>query len=238
MEGISMRTARSLCLLLSFLFLTIDVAAGDIPGLSSKKLANGLDVIVVENHAVPLVTVEIAVKSGGFVEGPDYSGLSHLYEHMFFKANRVIPNQEAYLKRLRELGAAWNGSTDTERVNYFLTLPSENTREGTVFLRDALLTPLFLQKELERERVVVLGEFDRAEGQPGFLLGREMDRKLWGDQYSRKSVIGDREVIVTTPREKMVTLKDMETREQVSLDGGEVAVRNSRHPHRRSRGSP
>ena len=203
-----MRTSRSLCLLTFFLSVTINAAAGEIPGLSSKKLSNGLEVIVVENHAVPLVTVEIAVKSGGFVEAPDYSGLSHLYEHMFFKANRVIPNQEAYLKRLRELGAAWNGTTNTERVNYFLTLPSENTREGAIFLRDALTAPLFLQKELERERVVVLGEFDRNEAQPGFLLGREIQRKLWGTQYSRHSVIGDREVIVTAPREKMVTLKE------------------------------
>jgi zinc protease len=188
--------------------LPLSLFAGTIPGLTSKVLDNGLEVIVIENHAVPLATVEIAVKSGSFVESPEYNGLSHLYEHMFFKGNKVIPNQEKYLKRLNELGASWNGSTNTERVNYFLTLPSENLREGTIFLRDALFYPLFQQKELERERVVVLGEFDRGEAQPGFHLGREVDRKLWYAYPSRKNVIGDREMIVTTPREKMVTIKD------------------------------
>jgi len=188
--------------------LPLSLFAGTIPGLTSTKLDNGLAVIVVENHAVPLVTVEIAVKSGSFVEGPDYNGLSHLYEHMFFKGNKVIPNQESYVKRLNELGASWNGTTQTERVNYFLTLPAENLREGTIFIRDALFYPLFQQKELERERVVVLGEFDRGEAQPGFHLGREVDRKLWYQYFSRKNVIGDREVIVTTPREKMVTIKN------------------------------
>lgn len=202
-----MRTARSLCLLLVVL-TAAPAFAENIAGLTSKKLKNGLDVIVLENHAVPLVTVEIAVRSGGFVETPDYAGLSHLYEHMFFKANRAIPNQEAYLKRLRELGAVWNGSTGTERVNYYLTLPSENMREGAVFLRDALYGPLFQQKELERERVVVLGEVDRAEAQPGYLLAREVERKLWYQYFSRKNVLGDREVIATTPREKMITLKE------------------------------
>jgi len=182
--------------------------AGDIPGLSSKKLKNGLEVIVIENHAVPLVTIEIAVKSGGFVESPEFSGLSHLYEHMFFKGNRAIPNQEAYLKRLRELGASWNGTTQTERVNYYFTIPSQNLREGSVFMRDALFYPLFQQKELERERVVVLGEFDRNEANPVFHLGRQIDRKLWYQYPSRKDVIGDREMIVTTPREKMQALKD------------------------------
>ena len=195
-------------LLAAFLLLATSLHAGDIPGLSSKKLKNGLEVIVVENHAVPLVTIEIAVKSGGFIETPEYSGLSHLYEHMFFKGNRAIPNQEAYLKRLRELGAAWNGTTQTERVNYYFTIPSENLREGSIFMRDALFYPLFQQKELERERVVVLGEFDRNEANPFFYLSREVDRKLWHQYFSRKNVIGDREVIVTTPREKMQTLKD------------------------------
>ncbi|PYQ26893.1 MAG: hypothetical protein DMF56_22195 [Acidobacteria bacterium] len=192
----------------ALLLFATSVHAGDIPGLTSKKLKNGLEVIVIENHAVPIATIEIAVKSGGFVETPEYSGLSHLYEHMFFKGNRAIPNQEAYVKRLRELGAAWNGTTQTERVDYFFTLPSQNLREGSVFLRDALFYPLFQQKELERERVVVLGEFDRNEANPQFHLSRTIDQKLWYQYFSRKNVIGDREVIVTTPREKMQTLKE------------------------------
>jgi zinc protease len=192
----------------ALLLFATSVHAGDIPGLTSKKLKNGLEVIVIENHAVPIATIEIAVKSGGFVETPEYSGLSHLYEHMFFKGNRAIPNQEAYLKRLRELGAAWNGTTNTERVNYFFTLPSQNLREGAVFMRDALFYPLFQQKELERERVVVLGEFDRNEANPQFHLARAIDQKLWYQYFSRKNVIGDREMIVTTPREKMQTLKE------------------------------
>ena len=190
------------------LLATTTIHADDIPGLSSKKLKNGLEVIVVENHAAPLVTIEVAVKSGGYVETPEFSGLSHLYEHMFFKGNRVIPNQEAYLDRLRELGANWNGSTSTERVNYYFTIPSENLREGAIFIRDALYFPLFQQKELERERVVVLGEFDRNEASPGFHLGREIDRKLWHKYFSRKNVIGDREAILATTREKMQALKD------------------------------
>lgn len=187
--------------------LATSLTAGTVPGLTSTKLDNGLEVIVIENHAVPLVTIEIAVRSGAYVESPEYSGLSHLYEHMFFKANKVIPSAEKYQKRLNELGASWNGTTQTERVNYYLTVPAENTRESTAFMRDALYYPLFQQKELERERVVVLGEFDRNEAQPGFHLFREVDRRLWYQNYSRKNVIGDREIIVTTPREKMLTIK-------------------------------
>jgi zinc protease len=75
-------------------------------GVQSRKLANGLEVLVIENHSVPLVTIELDVKNGAYTEGPEFSGLSHLYEHMFFKANRTIPSQEAYLRRLNQLGAS------------------------------------------------------------------------------------------------------------------------------------
>src|SRR3569833_1411529 len=86
-----------------------------------KHLPNGLQVLVIENNKVPLVTVEIAVKNGAYTEGPEFSGLSHLFEHMFYKANKDYPYQEAFLIRTQQLGAIWNGTTDVERVNYFFT---------------------------------------------------------------------------------------------------------------------
>ena len=48
-------------------------------GISTRILDNGLEVIVIENHSVPLVTVELDVKNGSYTESPEYDGLSHLY---------------------------------------------------------------------------------------------------------------------------------------------------------------
>src|SRR5664279_5101705 len=135
-----------------------------------KALGNGLDVIVVHNPSVPLVTVEVDVHNGAYTEPPEYNGLSHLYEHMFFKANAVLTSQEAYMKRANELGMAWNGTTNTERVNYFFTTTTEHLKDSMVFLRDAVVSPLFDAKELERERVVVTGEIDRNEASPFYYL--------------------------------------------------------------------
>ncbi|HEV8630182.1 MAG TPA: pitrilysin family protein [Thermoanaerobaculia bacterium] len=191
----------------SFLLPAAAARAGEVPGLSSRTLANGLEVIVIENHIAPLVTIEVAGKTGGFVEGPDTTGLSHLYEHMFFKGNEVLPDQEAWLKRVNQLGATWNGTTNTERVNYFITLPAAKLWEGAFFMRDALLHPLFRQSELERERVVVLGEFDRNEANPQYHLGREVDRRLWYRYLTRKSPLGERPVIEAATREQMLAFK-------------------------------
>ena len=176
-------------------------------GIFSQTLANGLQVIVVEDHVVPLVTVEICVKNGAFTESPEYDGLSHLYEHMFFKGNEVLPNQEAYLERMRELGLVWNGTTSSERVNYFFTMTTDRWREGLEFMRDAIRAPLFDETELKKERVVVLDELSRNEASPYFHLNVAMDALLWGDLVSRKNVIGDRAIIETATREKMLTVQ-------------------------------
>jgi len=172
-------------------------------GLYWARLDNGLEVIAIENPAQPLVTVEIAVKNGAYTEPPEWDGLSHLYEHMFFKGNEVIPDQERYNARLRELGGSFNGTTGDERVNYFLTLHRRHLWEGMAFMRDALRYPLFSQEELAREAPVVLGEFDRNEADPDFHLRREIDRRLWFRHFSRKNPLGSREVIVNVTREQM-----------------------------------
>src|SRR5687768_12946382 len=148
-----------------------------------RALGNGLTVIVLENHSTPLVSVELDVKNGAYTEGPEYSGLSHLYEHMFFKANASIPSQEQYMARVRELGAEFNGTTSTERVNYFITLHSDRLREGMEFMTAALRTPLFNPEELEREFKVVQAEYDRLESMPGFYLQKATGQLLWGKEY-------------------------------------------------------
>ena len=178
-------------------------------GIQSRKLANGLEVLVIENHSVPLVTIELDVKNGAFTEGPEFSGLSHLYEHMFFKANRTIPSQEQYLKRVNQLGAQWNGTTSEERVNYYITVGVDSLVPSMQFMEDAIRYPLFNQDELMRERPVVLGEFDRNEANPFFHLTRAADTILWTPGfYTRKTAIGKRDVITSATREKMNSIKD------------------------------
>src|ERR1700737_3775868 len=102
--------------------------------LLSRVLANGLEVIVLEDHSIPLVTIELAVKNGSYTEPPELNGLSHLYEHMFFKANRAVANQEDYLKTIGQLGISYNGSTWEEVVNYYFTTTSPNLRTAMQFM--------------------------------------------------------------------------------------------------------
>jgi zinc protease len=196
-------TARYALIAALFCLATPLTAQADLP-ISDTTLANGLHVIVIENHALPLVTVELDVRNGAYTQSPEHEGLAHLYEHMFFKANRTIASQERYLERLRELGGSWNGTTSEERVNYFVTVGTDSVVPALRFMEDAIRYPLFLPEELVRERPVVLGEFDRNEANHFFHLNRGIDTLLWGRGfYSRKNVIGNRDTIAATTPEKM-----------------------------------
>jgi zinc protease len=171
--------------------------------LRRKTLANGLEVVVVENHGVPIATLEIDVRNGAFTQTPEYAGLAHMYEHMFFKANKTLPGPDAFTDRAAELGASFNGSTREENVNYFLTLPADSLEGGLRFLAGALREPLFLEEELKREKEVVLGEYDRNEAQPGFTFNQKATELLYPGQFSRKNTIGDRKVIAAVTPAQM-----------------------------------
>ncbi|MCC6524828.1 MAG: insulinase family protein [Polyangiaceae bacterium] len=173
------------------------------PPIQKHTLPNGLDVIVVEDRAQPLVTVELAVKNGSMAEPPELNGLSHLYEHMFFKANQVLRDQEAWTARALALGMVWNGTTGTERVNYYFSTTSDHFADTMAFMRDAVVAPLFDQKELEREREVVTGEMDRNEGNPFYFFGQALDRRVWWKYPTRKDPLGYRKTVLGATRAQM-----------------------------------
>src|SRR5919199_4240804 len=171
--------------------------------LVNKVLANGLEVIVLPDHSVPIVTVELAVRNGSMTEPPELNGLSHLYEHMFFKANRAVANQEEYLRTIGQLGIAYNGSTQTELVNYYFTTTSPNIRTAMQFMKDSARYPLFDQREFEREREVVIGEIDRNESNPFYYLNKEMNDRLFYKYQSRKNPLGNRQTVSTATTDMM-----------------------------------
>ncbi|MFN2514752.1 MAG: M16 family metallopeptidase [Pyrinomonadaceae bacterium] len=171
--------------------------------LANHILANGFEIIVLEDHSIPLVTIELAAKNGSYTEPPELNGLSHLYEHMFFKTNRAVANQEEYLRKIGQLGIAYNASTREEVVNYFFTTTSPNLRTAMQFMRDSIRYPLFDEREFERERQVVIGEIDRNESNPYFYLNQGVTERLFPKFRSRKNPIGSRQTVYAATTETM-----------------------------------
>jgi zinc protease len=121
------------------------------PTYQVHRLNNGLEVSVAENHSLPLVAVEVAVKNGSTTESTEYNGVSHLWEHMFFQGNAVIPSGTAFNARLKELGASANATIGEEAVTYYLTASSDQLGSLMTLMRDSLLTPRYKPDELGRD---------------------------------------------------------------------------------------
>lgn len=199
----------------SFLILALtfsNSAFGNVKNTQTKSYklsaaSNGMPILTVEMPKVPLATIVLVAKAGAMTELPETNGLTHVWEHMFFKGNKRLPNQEAFNKRIRQLGITYNGDTSAEMVRYYFTLPSKNLDEGLQFMADAIATPLLDTKELERERVVVLDEYDRNASQPGFDLYNIERMIIYGKQEYLRNPLGRRTIIEKTSREQLLAIK-------------------------------
>ncbi|WP_183563945.1 M16 family metallopeptidase [Mucilaginibacter sp. SP1R1] len=204
-----MNKKNQLLLLFVALFPVLLHAQSKLPdNMFLRTLPNGMDVLVIEDNSVPLATIMITCKNGSYTETPKFNGLSHLYEHMFFKANKDYSSQEEFLNRVNELGIKFNGSTTYENVNYYFTLPKFNLAAGLTFMNSAIRYPMFDKREMAGENDVVDGEFQRHESSPMFALSDAMDHHMWGDLYSRKNSIGNHEVIRMATPDLMDSIKN------------------------------
>src|SRR5574341_189663 len=107
-------------------------AAQDLPTISFEKykLPNGLEVILSEDHRLPMVAVNLWYHVGPANEEPGRTGFAHLFEHMMFQGSKYVPGDE-HFKLLEAAGATdINGTTDFDRTNYFETLPANQLELG------------------------------------------------------------------------------------------------------------
>ena len=122
-----MQKTLALLLMVAVSVLTLDAQApADIPKLDVEKytLANGLEVILSEDHRVPLVGVDVWYHVGPAHEAPGRTGFAHLFEHMMFQGSKHIES-DAHFQLLAGAGATGvNGTTNFDRTNYFETMPS------------------------------------------------------------------------------------------------------------------
>ena len=163
---------------------------------SEHKLSNGLTVFTAENHAVPLVYIEIAVKAGGVTQTKENAGLFHLYEHMMFKGNSLYPDAASVQRALSDMGCTnWNGTTGLNCVNYFITVPSDQLETGLAFWNAAIRSPLMKEDELEKEKKVVLSEIQGGLAEPGTIFSNYLISNLFPDEPYRLSPSGSADVV-------------------------------------------
>jgi zinc protease len=119
-------------------------------------LANGLRVVVHEDHSTPMACINILYDVGARDEHEEKTGFAHLFEHLMFGGSVNIPNYDA---PLQQVGGENNAFTNNDVTNYYLTLPAENLETGFWLESDRMLSLAFSDKSLEVQRNVVVEEF-------------------------------------------------------------------------------
>lgn len=119
-------------------------------------LANGLRVIVHEDHTTPMAVVNVMYDVGARDEDPSKTGFAHLFEHLMFGGSVNIPE---YDEPLQMAGGENNAFTTSDLTNYYIQLPAENIETAFWLESDRMLSLAFSEKSLDVQRKVVCEEF-------------------------------------------------------------------------------
>jgi zinc protease len=123
------------------------------------KLDNGLTVLVHEDHTVPVVAIDVWYHVGSRDEVKGKTGFAHLFEHMMFQGSAHVADKQ-HFRYVQEAGGWGNGTTNTDRTNYFEVLPSNFLELGLWLESDRMgfLLATLTQEKLDNQRDVVRNE--------------------------------------------------------------------------------
>src|ERR1041384_2027495 len=151
-------------------------------------LPNGLHVILHEDHSVPIVTVNTWFHVGSAREKPGRTGFAHLFEHLMFEGSAHVKEGE-FDALLEAAGGTNNGSTETDRTNYYIDVPS-NALDLALFLesdRMGYLLDAMSPKTVDAQRDVVKNERRESyENAPYGMASIELSQMMYpkGHPYS------------------------------------------------------
>jgi zinc protease len=149
------------------------------------KLKNGLEYILYQDKSIPLVSVNVWYKVGSAYEKKGKTGLAHLFEHMMFQGSENVA-KEMHFRYVQEAGGNLNGSTSTDRTNYYEKLPS-NSLELALWLesdRMGYFLSALTQEKLDNQKDVVKNErLERYDNQPYGLAMELLNSNLYPENH-------------------------------------------------------
>ncbi len=142
-----------------------------------KTLKNGMTIIF-EKRNLPVVSVVLAVRAGGINESIGEKGISHFIEHMLYKGTKKRSHKQI-AEEIEKNGGELNGFTSEEVTGYYCKMPSKHFDIALDVLADIIKNSLFNEKELEKERSVILEEIKMYKDNPQLHCISEIQKLLY-----------------------------------------------------------
>ena len=183
--------------LLMILSLTTAALPADVPDvkvpnltLQQTTLSNGLHVILVPDHSAPVYAICITYNVGSRNEHPGRTGFAHLFEHMMFQGSENVGKGEHFILIFNN-GGGMNGTTNSDRTNYFEELPKNQLDLGLFLEADRMRSLNITQANLDNQRNAVQEERRQGiDNQPYGRANLDLDNLVYDNFAYKHSTIG------------------------------------------------
>jgi predicted Zn-dependent peptidase len=169
-----------------------------------KKLRNKSELIYIEEPNAKATTIMFLVKVGSRYENSKESGIAHFVEHMMFKGTKSRPSSKAVGMAIETIGGSSNAFTSNDYTGYYIKVPEFNSNEALPILVDMLTEGLFDQKEIEKERGVIIEEIRMYEDRPMNKVRSFWEEKFFGNTPLGRDIAGSIETVSSFNREDLI----------------------------------
>lgn len=170
----------------------------------THTLSNGLTIIGEEIPYLKSITLGVWVNAGSRIEDEELGGISHFIEHMLFKGTKNRTSKEI-ASTIDNLGGQINAFTSKECTCYYVKLLDEHIDIGIDILSDMFLNPLFDEKDIDKERQVIIEELKMYEDSPEDLVYDLLMEGIYKTDALGMNIIGTEESLYNMNRN---TIKD------------------------------
>jgi predicted Zn-dependent peptidase len=161
----------------------------------TKKLANGLQVILVDTNSFPTLTALVMVGAGSRYENPQNNGIAHFFEHMAFKGSKQFPNAYAISSTVENIGGSFNAFTSKDHTGYWIKATNDHTKTLIDVLSDMILHSLLDPNEIEREKGVIVEEINMYEDMPARKVGDIFEEVVYKGNPLSYDIAGTKETV-------------------------------------------
>ncbi len=173
-----------------------------VEGVYRVELANGMVLLIMPDHQVPVVAVRGVCLGGSRAEDDSTRGINHLVARMLTRGTSTMSGEEI-ARRFDDIGGAGGGFSGRNTLGLAATFLAGHMEEGLDLVADCLLDPAFPEPELARERSLVLEELQARDDNPSSVVFRAFYETLFGNHPYSHDVMGERQSVEGLTREDL-----------------------------------
>jgi len=170
--------------------------------IKREVLPNGLIVLSEEMSHIRSIAIGIWMKTGSRDEIPELNGISHFTEHMVFKGTTSRSARDI-ARQVDSIGGNMDAFTGKETICFNIKVLDEHLPIAIDILSDLILNPVFAEKDINREKGVILEEIKMDEDNPDYLVHELFTQNFWQDDPLGKPILGTKDTVRSFQQEKL-----------------------------------